>query len=50
MIDLYRNRFLMTYNNEVFEININISDHKFEHLKTALKKIANKEGQLKIHG
>jgi len=50
MIDLYRNRFLLTYDNEVFEIKISIGDHKFERLKNALKKSANKDGQLKIYG
>lgn len=48
-IDLYRNCFMMNYKNETIEININISDRKFEKLKTALNKIVNKNSQIKIH-
>ncbi|MEP6951822.1 MAG: hypothetical protein ABI863_21205 [Ginsengibacter sp.] len=49
MIDLFRNKFLLTYKNELFEIDLNIDDHEFENLKTALKKIVKKEGQLQIN-
>ncbi len=48
-IDLYRNRFMMSDKNETIEININISDRKFEKLKTALNKIVNKNSPIKIH-
>ncbi len=48
-IDLYRNRFLILYKNELIEVKINLDDREFEKLKTALKKIANKEEQLKIN-
>ena len=49
-IEIYRTRILINYNNEIFEINININNIEFENLKIALKKIANKEGQMKIYG
>ncbi len=48
-IDLFRNRFLMGYKNEMIEVNININGRQFEKLKNALRKIANKEAQLRIH-
>jgi hypothetical protein len=48
-IDFYRKQILINYNNEIFEINININSIEFEKLIKALKKIANKEGQLKIY-
>ena len=48
-IDVFRKKILITYNNEIFEITIHAKDKKFENLKTALKKIANKEGQLRIY-
>ena len=48
-IEVYRKQVLINYNNEIFEITINVNNKKFENLKTALKKIANKEGQLKIY-
>jgi hypothetical protein len=48
-IDLYRSQFLMTYDNELFEININPNNREFEDLKKALNKITNKRGQLIIH-
>ena len=49
-IEIYRPRILINYNSEIFEINININNIEFENLKIALKRIANKEGQLKIYG
>ena len=49
-IDLYRTKFLMTYENELFEIIINPNDDEFENLKKALVKIINNKGQLIIHG
>ena len=49
-IEIYRTRILINYNSEIFEINININNIEFENLKIALKRIANKEGQLKIYG
>jgi len=48
-IDVYRKKILITCNNEIFEITIHAKDKKFENLKTVLKKIANKEGQLRIY-
>ena len=48
-IHLYRTRFLMTYNNETFEIGINTNDEEFESLKKILEKLTNKRGQLIIH-
>ena len=49
-IEIYRTRILINYNSEIFEINININNIEFENLKIALKRIANKDGQLKIYG
>jgi endo-1,4-beta-D-glucanase Y len=48
-LDLYRTQLLMTYDNELFEISININDNEFENLKKALQKLTNKKGQLTIH-
>lgn len=48
-IDVYRKKILITYNNETFEITFHAKDKKIENLKTALKKIANKQGQLTIY-
>lgn len=45
-IDLYRAQFVMTFNKELYEIQINVDDQKFENLKVALTKIANGKGQL----
>jgi hypothetical protein len=48
-IEVYRKKIVITYNNEIFEITIHAKDKIFENLKTALKKIANKDGQLRIY-
>ena len=48
-INLCRTQFLMTYDNEVFEISINTNDQEFESLKKILKKLTNKKGQLTVH-
>lgn len=48
-IDLYRTQFLMTYDNEIFEISINTNNQKFEALKKTLEKITNKKGNFNVH-
>ena len=48
-IDLYRRQFLMTCDNELFEISINPNDQEFGNLKKALEKITNNKEQLIIH-
>jgi hypothetical protein len=48
-INLYRTQFLMTYDNEIFEISINTNKQEFESLKKILEKLTNKKGQLIIH-
>src|SRR5665647_2059316 len=48
-IDVYRKKILITCNNEIFEITIHAKDKKFENLKAVLKKIAIKDGQLRIY-
>ena len=48
-INLSRTQFLMTYDNEIIEIGINISEEEFESLKKILRKLTNKKGQLVIH-
>jgi hypothetical protein len=48
-IEVHRKQILISYNNELFEITININNKEFDDLKASLKKIANKEGQLKIY-
>ena len=48
-IEVYRKQILIDYNNERFEIAININNTEFENLKKALEKIANKEGELRIY-
>ena len=48
-INLYRTQFLMTYDNEIFEISINASNQEFESLKKILEKLTNKKGQLIVH-
>ena len=45
-IDLYRTQFVMTFDKELYEIQINVDDQKFENLKVVLTKIANGKGQL----
>jgi hypothetical protein len=49
IINLYRTQFAMTCNNNLFEININVDDQKFENLKQIIKKVTNKKGQLNFH-
>jgi len=48
-IEVHRKQILISYNNELFEITININNKEFDDLKASLKKSANKEGQLKIY-
>ena len=48
-IDMYKTLILIIRDSEKYEININVNDVEFENLKIAFKKIANKEGQLKIY-
>ena len=48
-IEVHRKQILINYNNELFEITINVNNKEFDDLKASLKKIANKEGQLKIY-
>ena len=38
-ITLSRTKFLMTYDNELFEITINVDNQQFENLKKAIEKI-----------
>ena len=48
-IDLYRRKFLMPYDNELFEINVNPNDQEFGNLKKALEKLTYNKGQLILH-
>ncbi|MEJ7738597.1 MAG: hypothetical protein WKF97_14300 [Chitinophagaceae bacterium] len=48
-IDLYRSKFLMAFDNELFEISIKSNEKEFDNLKKALKKLTNKTGELIIH-
>src|ERR1017187_1138730 len=48
-IEVHRKQILINYNNELFQITINVNNKEFDDLKASLKKIANKEGQLKIY-
>ncbi len=48
-IDLFRTQFVMNWDNEIFEINIDIDNQIFENLKRTLKKIINKKGHLNFH-
>ena len=45
-INLYRTQFVMTFEKELYEIQINVDDQKFENLKVVLTKIAKGKGQL----
>ena len=48
-IDLFRTQFVMTWDNEIFKIDINVDDTIFETLKRILMKITNKKGQVIFH-
>ncbi len=48
-IAVYRKKILINYNGERFEITIHVNNQKFEDLKLTLKKIVNREGELKIY-
>ncbi len=48
-IDLFRTQFVMTWDNEIFKIDINVDDKIFENLKRILIKITNKKGQVIFH-
>jgi len=48
-IDLFRTQFVMTWDNEIFKIDINVDDKKFEQLKRTIIKITNKKGQVIFH-
>src|SRR6266487_6167807 len=48
-IHLYRTQFLMSYDNETFEITINANNQEFESLKKILGKLTNNKGQLIFH-
>ncbi len=48
-IDLYRTRFLMKFQDDLYDLSIHISDNKFEKLKKALKIITYKRGKLITH-
>ena len=45
-IELSRTMFLLTFENEVFEIQIDVDDNEFKKLKQIIKKITNKKGQV----
>ena len=47
--DLYRNKFLMDFNNNLFEINFDTDNSTFNDLKNMLLKITNERGRLTIH-
>ena len=48
-IELFRSRFLMSYQNEIYDLSIQVSDNEFKNLIKALKIIINKRGQFIIH-
>lgn len=48
-MELYRDRVLIGYKDEIIDINININELQFDKLKKALKKIAYKNGQFRIN-
>lgn len=48
-IDLYKNRLLMSFGNELFEINFIIDDQEFEKIQKALKTLTHNKGNLIIH-
>jgi hypothetical protein len=47
-IELSRKLFTMNFEGETYEIQIDINDQKFEHLKLVLTKIANGKGEIKF--
>ena len=48
-IDLYRTKFLMTFNNELIEINLKANDIEFENLKQIILQITNSKGEVNFH-
>ena len=48
-VNLFRTQFIMTWENEIFKIDINVDDKIFENLKRILIKITNKKGQVIFH-
>ena len=48
-INLYRHQFLIAWDDELFEIKMNIDNREFEALKAALKKLTISSGHLVIH-
>jgi hypothetical protein len=48
-IELWRTRFVLTYDHEVVEVNIDPNEHEFKSLKNILMKIAYKNGRCIIH-
>ncbi len=48
-IDLYRTKFVLELNQEMYEIEIDIDDQTFANLKDAITKLVNGTGQLKFH-
>ena len=52
IIDLFRGKFILTNNEDIFEITFNnviVNDKIFEKLKRIIKKITNGNGQLQFH-
>ena len=45
-INLSRTKFTLTFENEVYEIQINSDNHTFDKLRIVLKKIAHKKGEI----
>ncbi len=48
-MDLYRTKFLMTFNSEFIEINIEVNDIEFENLKRIILQITNSKGEVNFH-
>jgi hypothetical protein len=48
-MQLWRTRLILCYENELIEVDIDINEPEYEHLKNILMKIANKNGQLTVH-
>lgn len=48
-INLFRTQFVMNWDNEIFEIELNVDDKIFENLKRILIKITNKTGRVIFH-
>lgn len=48
-IDLNRSQFIMDFDKELYEIEINVDDRTFEKLKAVLTKLTNGKGQLNFY-